>query len=611
MNVPIAGMLLLGVGLLAIQLLRHDRGRVRLALLLRGQTRLLEMIAVGKALPEVLQALCDLVEQQVPGMLCSVLLLEGDRLRDGAGPSLPDDYRRAIDGVEIGPGVGSCGTAAHTRLPVVVSDIATDPLWDGYRALALGHELRACWSSPILANDGRCLGTFAMYYGEVRTPTRRDWQLIEIATDVAKVAIERHRTSTELARSTARVAEESRLSTALVQVGREMISSLDTPVLLDRLCQITTELLSCDLSSTVLLDPAHHVLTPRSWHGYTPEQTETLRVMRMPAATLAPLLQALERTTCIAVSSDAVVDPASARLLAEYGITQSLYVALRRGHDLIGFLFSAHRGRDARFTSLQKRLAVGIAQIASMALENARLVEEAQRASQLKSEFVSTMSHELRTPLSVILGYTDMLREDGLDADERGRTLDRIRRAGIELLEMIEATLNLGRLEAGRDPACIESVDVAAVLDELAAEFAAVHQSPTTMLRWHGAPGIVLDTDRRKLRMILKNLIANALKFTPYGEVEVRVEVRGDRCAFMVRDTGVGIAAERLPVIFDMFRQADSSDTRSYGGVGLGLYIVQRFLDQLGGEIAVASAPSRGTTFTATLPMRTSLSLTA
>jgi signal transduction histidine kinase len=604
------GAALVAFGFLTVNVLRNDRARDRSAFLLRGQTHILEMIALGKSLPEVLGALCNLLEHQVPGMLCSVLLLEGDRLRHGAAPSLPAAYCDAIDGVRIGPAVGSCGTAAHLRRPIVVSKIATDPLWSEFRDLALAHDLHACWSFPILATDGRCLGTFAMYYREARTPAPRDWNLIEVATHVAGVAIERHRTASELARSTARLAEESRLSTALAQAGHELISSLSRPVLLDRLCQLTTELLSCDVSDTVLRDATHDVLVPHSSYGYTAEQHEQLQAMRLSAATLGPLFHVLERHGHAQVNTRQVSDPTSVRLLTEYGITRSLYVTLRRGAEVIGFLSASYRGRETAFTPLQERLAIGIAHLASMALENARLVAELQRASQLKSEFVSTMSHELRTPLSVILGYTDMLHDDGLDPAERALTLGRIRRAGFELLEMIEATLNLGRLEAGRDPARIETVAVAALLDELAAEFTALALPPATVLRWEPADGVLLDTDRRKLRIVIKNLVGNALKFTPSGEVVVHAEVRGARCNFTVRDTGVGIATERLPVIFEMFRQGDASDSRSYGGVGLGLYIVQRLLDQLGGNIAVASAPGRGTTFTVSLPIRAELSLT-
>src|SRR5262245_39504312 len=126
---------------LCVRHVRERRERDRIATLLHGQTRLLEMIAVGRPLPDVLTALCTTIERQVPGMLCSILMLEGETLRHGAAPSLPSDYNAAVDGIRIGPSVGSCGTAAYGRRPVVVSDIATDPLWADYRDIALAHGL--------------------------------------------------------------------------------------------------------------------------------------------------------------------------------------------------------------------------------------------------------------------------------------------------------------------------------------------------------------------------------------------------------------------------------------------------------------------------------------
>jgi signal transduction histidine kinase len=583
---------------------RQGRERDRIATLLAGQTAVFEMIAVGKPLPDVLTALCRLIEQHASAMLCSILLLDGDQLRHGAAPSLPPEYCDAIDGIRIGPSIGSCGTAAYTRQPVVVSDVGSDPLWNDFSQLALAHGLRACWSFPILTTDGRCLGTFAMYYRAVRLPEPADWDLIELATHLAGVAIERNRTAEELAQSTLRFAAESQLSTALAHVGREMIASLNMPVLLSRLCQLTTELLACDVADVVLHDTAGDLYVPRASFGYPSEQASALEDLRLSATCFGTLLQALDRYGHVQVRTAKVADAKTATLLREYGITHSLYVALRRGTDLIGFLSAGFRGRETAFTAMQERLANGIGQLASMALENARLVEELRHASRVKSEFVSTMSHELRTPLSVILGYTDMLHDDGLAGGERSRTLARVRGAALELLEMIEATLNLGRMEAGSDPAHFEPVAVDELLDELAIEFGALAQRPHTALRWQPTRGVVVDTDRRKLRIVIKNLVGNALKFTPEGEVVVHAEVRGDRCALTVRDTGVGIPAERLPVIFEMFRQGDSSDSRSYSGVGLGLYIVQRLLDQLGGQIAVASAPARGSTFTVTIPLR-------
>ncbi len=123
----------------------------------------------------------------------------------------------------------------------------------------------------------------------------------------------------------------------------------------------------------------------------------------------------------------------------------------------------------------------------------------------------------------------------------------------------------------------------------------------------YGPPeSLVVETDRRKLRMVLKNLVGNALKFTVRGEVVLSCSCQDGVARFVVRDTGIGIAPQNLPIIFDMFRQVDSSDARSYRGAGLGLHIVQRLVHQLGGEITVTSEVGRGSTFTFTLPMSAS-----
>ena len=172
----------------------HDiEDRKRAEMLLAGEKRLLEMIARGDSRALILDALCRLFEEVASGSLSSILLLDPNAscLRHGAAPSLPLQYTEAIDGAVIGPSVGSCGTAAYRGQSVIVSDIATDPLWADYRDLALAHGLRACWSSPILSSDGRVLGTFATYYREPRSPTPQEQNVIEQITHLASIAVER------------------------------------------------------------------------------------------------------------------------------------------------------------------------------------------------------------------------------------------------------------------------------------------------------------------------------------------------------------------------------------------------------------------------------------
>ena len=150
--------------------------RARAEAIVAGQAQILRLIAEGAPLAETLAKICSVVEVQVPDSLCSVMLVdETERtLRLGAAPSLPSDYCRAIDGVAIGPHVGSCGTAAHYGTPITVEDIDIDPRWADYRELAADFGLRACWSTPIFASSGdRVLGTFAVYYREPRALDRR------------------------------------------------------------------------------------------------------------------------------------------------------------------------------------------------------------------------------------------------------------------------------------------------------------------------------------------------------------------------------------------------------------------------------------------------------
>ena len=190
-----------------------------------GQSRILQKLAANAPLSEILERLVLLIEAQSPGMLCSVLLLseDGDHVRHGAAPSLPPEYVKAIDGSEIGPKHGSCGTAMYRGEPVVVTDITNDSLWEDYKDLALANGLRACWSTPILSGRGKVLGSFAMYYREPRTPTGEEAGLTEVATRIAGLAIEHHAAKAILARTQAELAQASYAASK----GKAAASSVD------------------------------------------------------------------------------------------------------------------------------------------------------------------------------------------------------------------------------------------------------------------------------------------------------------------------------------------------------------------------------------------------
>lgn len=180
-----------------------------------GQGRVLEMIAQGATLSDVLASLVTLIEAQSEGMICSVLQLseDGKHIRHGAAPRLPEIYVKAVNGAPIGPKNGSCGTAMYRGQPVIVTDMLTDPLWEDYRELAKLSGLRACWSTPIFTGHGKVLGSFAMYYRQPQTPTGSEARLTEVATHIAGIAIEHERAQNELQHTRLELAHVARVTT--------------------------------------------------------------------------------------------------------------------------------------------------------------------------------------------------------------------------------------------------------------------------------------------------------------------------------------------------------------------------------------------------------------
>jgi len=174
--------------------------RKRAEALLAAENQILEMVATGRPLAGILDGLCRLVDKLCDKSLASILLIDpnGRCLRRGAGPSFPEAFMAAVDGVEIGPSVGSCGTAAYRKEQVIVSDIATDPLWANYRELALANGLRSGWSTPILSSDGSVLGIFGIYGREPRSPTPQHQHTIKQITHLASIAIERKQAAESL-----------------------------------------------------------------------------------------------------------------------------------------------------------------------------------------------------------------------------------------------------------------------------------------------------------------------------------------------------------------------------------------------------------------------------
>ena len=292
-----------------------------------------------------------------------------------------------------------------------------------------------------------------------------------------------------------------------------------------------------------------------------------------------------------------------------------------RGGEVIGVL-RALTYQPREFAQKEVDLIQQLANGAAIAVENSRLLseltvksQELEEAYKTKSAFLNTMAHELRTPLNVLIATMQLFRDGfyGALSEKHITGFEPMERNARNLLDLISGILELARLEAKRVPLQIEEFLFKEIIDEFESSFMPLVREKGLELRFRlDDPMIKLKTDKSKIKAIIQNLLGNAVKYTDSGEIEVRVSAlldgqasgsQGKSLSILVRDTGIGIKESDLPHIFQAFYLAEGVNRRKYPGSGLGLSIVERLLEMLGGNIQVQSEWGKGSTFTVTLPI--------
>ena len=417
--------------------------------------------------------------------------------------------------------------------------------------------------------------------------------------------------------------DESEIVSTLARIGAVLTSDLDLQKIVQTVTDETTQLTGAEFGAFFynVLNEAGESYTLYTLSGVPREAFATFPMPRATAV-FAPTFHG----TDVIRSSDITKDPRYGKNAPYYGkpaghlpvVSYLAVPVISRAGKVLGGLFFGHSKPDV-FTERDERIVVGTASWAAVAMDNARLLadaiaardeaerarSQAEQANRTKADFLAAMSHELRTPLNAIAGYSQILEmgiQGGLNDSQR-EMLARMQRSQRALTTLIEELLGFARIESGKVVYRTKNITVAEFLNDIEPMIAPQLSSKQIKYQIEPCdPDIAVWADREKVDQILLNLVTNAIKFTERGEITVTCTASADVAEICVRDTGVGIAEDRIESIFEPFVQLDGGYTRTSHGTGLGLTISRTFARAMGGNVRVSSVLGEGSSFTLSLP---------
>jgi PAS domain S-box-containing protein len=553
--------------------------------LLAGEKRLLEMVAKGDSLSAILDAICRLVEELCGGCLCSILLLDssGKRLWHGAGPSIPKPYARAIDGLVIGPKVGSCGSAANRAEQVIVSDIATDPLWTRFRDVALTNGLRACWSTPILSLENRVLGTFAMYYREPRSPAPRHQDVIEQITHLASIAIQRKRAEEAL-----RASEQlARGQVEALTYSLDVLATAPAPdKFLGQMLRTMGRLLAAQSAILWLQDESDDSLVLRAWVEGTnftkadPEHPFVKNPLSWKEDRgLRDLFFSGVPVVCEDLEHDSDISSELREYLRSGGTKKFLRIPTLVGGQVKGFISIRHSDRRP-YRPEEIELAQALAHQAMLAIQLNEFAERSRQAAVLEER--NRMARDIHDTLAQ--GFTGVIVQ--LEALEDAIACSRHKEANRHLQrasQLARQSLNEARRSVhALRPQALQDGNFWVALKGIVKNTTAGTALHTTF-NLRGKMRHLPLVWQENLLHIGQEALTNALKYASPRNFETRLTFNTRALRLELRDDGGG---------FEVKEQRD----------GLGLAGMRERVEQMGGTLKITSARGKGTDVIVILP---------
>lgn len=576
---------------------QEAEARERLARLAEGAQRLQIPRDRASIVDEVLAA----ATQALPADAYAVWRRTGDTWRVVASSDLGSAFTsreaRAADDVEL-------------RDPIVVPDVATAPAVGERLELYRAEGIVSLVSVPLQIL-GAAHGAIVYYYRRPHHPSELELRVAQAVGHLAAAAIGSSELYAEQQASRAMVAKSAERAAFLAEASVQL-SSLDYEKNLDSIARLmvpgfadwcVVDLLEGGELRRLAVahsDPKKVEIARELHRRYPPRRDEPGGFWHVVTAGEPRLVQRVDDDMLQAVARD----PEHLSILREVGLQSAILVPLRRGTETFGVLTFVMSEGNKYYDERDLEFAQELARRAAYAIENARLYRQAQDANRAKDEFLAALSHELRTPLNAILGWASILRARPEGQIERG--LDVIYRNAKVQTQLVEDLLDASRIVSGRmsldlKDAPLRPIIEAAVETVIPAAVEKHIELKTTL----PAPGVLIRGDAARLQQVFWNILSNAVKFTPRaGRIEVSFSATPAEMAVHITDTGAGIRSDALPFIFDRFRQADASTTRSYRGLGLGLTLSRHLTEMHGGRIAATSpGPGRGAKFTVSLPI--------
>jgi signal transduction histidine kinase len=598
----------------------EDRNH-QLTVALEQQTATSEVLKVIAASPIDLRPVYETILQNV-SRLCEanitvLFLYESEVLKTVAHYGTTSAFAQLLEGRDRRPGRETPSRlAALERRVVHVRDLLSDPTFSPEPLEVYQKEnMRTSLAVPML-REGKLVGVINAWRREVRPFTDGQVALVHTFADQAVIAIENVRLFKELEERTRELMDSVEEMKALGEVGQAVSSSLDLETVLETIVSRAVDLSGTDCGVIYEFDEATQEFNLRASHRMEPEAVDGLRAARIKLGEGVTGQAAITRQPMQVPDTFELRERAVSRvrpLLHRLGYRSLLTVPILREQQIMGGL-TVWRKQVGAFEPEVVNLLQTFATQSALAIQNARLFREIEdksrqieAANRHKSEFLANMSHELRTPLNAIIGFSEVLQEKlfGELNEKQAEYTDDILTSGRHLLSLINEILDLSKVEAGRMELELATFDLPLAIDH-ARTFVrerATRHGITLDVKVDDRLGDIVG-DERKIKQILLNLLSNAVKFTPEGgRIGINARPVDHSVEISVTDTGIGIAQEDQPRIFEEFRQVGSDNAKKIEGTGLGLTLAKKFVELHGGRIWVESEVGKGSTFIFTLPI--------